>query len=132
MSDEVLYEVEDGVAIITINRPEKYNALNTDVVNAMRNFFQKAEEDPEVRAVILTGMGEKAFAAGADITAFPGRDSKTVRPFVENGQAACTYIESLSIPTIAAVNGYALGGGCEFAMACDIRYASSNARFGQP
>jgi enoyl-CoA hydratase len=132
MSDEVLYEVEDGVAIITINRPEKYNALNTDVVDAIRNFFQKAEEDPEVRAVILTGMGEKAFAAGADITAFPGRDSKTVRPFVENGQAACSYIESLSIPTIAAVNGYALGGGCEFAMSCDIRYASSNARFGQP
>ncbi|MFX0053756.1 MAG: enoyl-CoA hydratase/isomerase family protein [Promethearchaeota archaeon] len=132
MADEVLYEVEDGVAIITINRPEKYNALNVDVANAMHSFFQKAEEDPEVRAVILTGMGEKAFAAGADITAFPGRDSKTVRPFVEKGQAVANYIEALSIPTIAAVNGYALGGGCEFAMACDIRYASANARFGQP
>jgi enoyl-CoA hydratase len=132
MSNEVLYEVEEGVATITINRPDKLNALNKTVVDMMRSFFQKAEEDPEVRAVILTGVGEKAFAAGADITAFPKLDSKSVRPYVENGQAACSYIESMSIPVIAAVNGYALGGGCEFAMACDIRYASSNARFGQP
>jgi enoyl-CoA hydratase len=132
MSNEVLYEVEDGVATITINRPEKYNALNKTVVDMMRSFFQKAEEDPEVRVAILTGFGEKAFASGADISAFPELDSKSVRPYVENGQAVCSYIESMSIPVIAAVNGYALGGGCEFAMACDIRYASSNARFGQP
>ncbi|MFW9846035.1 MAG: enoyl-CoA hydratase/isomerase family protein [Candidatus Thorarchaeota archaeon] len=133
MSEEdVLYEVEDNVATITINRPSKYNALNMAVVKTMRELFQKAEEDPTIRVVILTGFGEKAFAAGADITEFKGKDSKTVKPLVENGQAACSYIESMSKPVIAAINGFALGGGCEFAMACDIRYASANAKFGQP
>jgi len=129
---EVLYEVADGVATITINRPAKYNALNTSVVTTLRELFKKAEEDDSVRAVILTGAEEKAFAAGADITEFKGRDSKTVRPLAENGQELCKYIEAMSKPVIAAVNGFALGGGCEIAMACDIRYASENARFGQP
>jgi enoyl-CoA hydratase len=129
---EVLYEVTDGVATITINRPAKYNALNTSVVSTLRELFKKAEDDDSVRAVILTGAGEKAFAAGADITEFKGKDSKTVRPLAENGQELCKYIEGMSKPVIAAVNGFALGGGCEIAMACDIRYASANARFGQP
>lgn len=129
---EVLYEIADGVATITINRPAKYNALNTSVVTTLRELFKKAEKDDSVRAVILTGAEEKAFAAGADITEFKGKDSKTVRPLAENGQELCKYIEAMSKPVIAAVNGFALGGGCEIAMACDIRYASSNARFGQP
>ena len=129
---EVLYEVADGIASITINRPAKYNALNTAVVTTLRDLFKKAEEDNEVRVVILTGAGEKAFAAGADITEFKGKNSKTVRSLAENGQELCKYIEAMDKPVIAAVNGFALGGGCEIAMACDIRYASANARFGQP
>ena len=130
--EEVLYAVSDGVATVTINRPAKYNALNVPVVNALCEFFKKAEEDSSVRVVILTGMGEKAFAAGADISEFVGMSASEVRPLVENGQELCMYIESMTKPVIAAVNGFALGGGCEFAMACDIRYASANARFGQP
>ena len=129
---EVLYEVEDGVATITINRPSKYNALNTSVVTTLRKYFQKAEIDHTVRSVILTGIGEKAFAAGADITEFQGKNSKTVRPLSQNGQDLCKYIESMKKPVIAGINGFALGGGCEIAMACDIRYASANAKFGQP
>jgi len=129
---EVLYEVEDGVATITINRPSKYNALNSSVVTTLREYFQKAENDHAVRSVILTGVGEKAFAAGADITEFQGKNSKTVRPLSQNGQDLCKYIESMKKPVIAGINGFALGGGCEIAMACDIRYASANAKFGQP
>lgn len=129
---DVHYEAADGIATITINRPAKYNALNTAVVTTLRELFKKAEEDSSVRSVILTGTGEKAFAAGADITEFKGKDSKTVRPLAENGQDLCTYIESMTKPVIAAVNGFALGGGCEIAMSCDIRYASTNAKFGQP
>ncbi len=129
---EVLYEVADGIATITINRPAKYNALNATVRKSLSDFFKKAEEDDTVRVVILTGAGEKAFAAGADITGFPGKNSKEVLPAAKQGQDLSVYIESMSKPVIAAVNGFALGGGCELAMACDIRYASANARFGQP
>ncbi|MHA1959406.1 MAG: enoyl-CoA hydratase/isomerase family protein [Candidatus Thorarchaeota archaeon] len=129
---EVLFSVSDGVATITINRPEKYNALNSSVVKMLFEFFQKAEEDETVRVVVLTGAGEKAFAAGADINEFKGKDSKSIRERVERGQAFTKYMESMSKPIIAAINGFALGGGCEFAMACDIRYASSNAKLGQP
>jgi enoyl-CoA hydratase len=133
MSDEdVLYDAQDGIANITINRPQKYNALNTAVVSKMRELFKQAEQDSTVRAVVLSGAGEKAFAAGADITEFQGKNSEAVRPLAENGQELCKYMESMSKPIIAAVNGFALGGGCEIAMACDIRYASANARFGQP
>lgn len=132
MSDDVLYEVGDGVATITINRPEKYNALNVAIVKKLRELFKQAEDDATVRVVILTGTGEKAFAAGADITEFKEKNSETVRPLADNGQELCKFIEAMSKPVIAAVNGFALGGGCEVAMACDIRYASSNAKFGQP
>ena len=130
--EEVLYQIDNGIAIITINRPSKYNALNSAVVSKLTELFKQAEADPTVRVAILTGSGEKAFAAGADISEFKGKDSKSVRPLAESGQNLCTYIESMSKPVIAVVNGFALGGGCEIAMACDIRYASANARFGQP
>ena len=129
---DVLYDVEDGVAIITINRPTKYNALNTSVVATLRELFKKTENNQAVRSIILTGAGEKAFAAGADITEFQGKNSKTVRSLAQNGQELCKFIESMKKPVLAAVNGFALGGGCEIAMACDIRYASVNAKFGQP
>jgi enoyl-CoA hydratase len=129
---EVLFEVADGIATITINRPAKYNALNGAVRDALTDFLKKAEEDDAVRVIVLTGTGEKAFAAGADISQFPGISSKIVRPAAKQGQDISVYIESMSKPVIAAINGVALGGGCELAMACDIRYASANARFGQP
>ena len=133
MSEEdVLYSVSNSIATITINRPSKYNALNSDVIRTLHEFFEMVENDASVRVAILTGAGEKAFAAGADITGFKDRDSKAARPLVQKGQELCTFIESMSKPVIAAVNGFALGGGCEIAMACDIRYASANARFGQP
>jgi enoyl-CoA hydratase len=133
MSDEdVLYDAHDGIANITINRPQKYNALNMAVVTRLRELFKQAEEDPSVRVVILSGAGDKAFAAGADITEFQGKNSEAVRPLLENGQELCQYMETMSKPIIAAVNGFALGGGCEIAMASDIRYASANAKFGQP
>ena len=131
-TDDVLYETSDGIATITINRPDKLNALNVAVVTALREFMEKAESDDNIRVIILTGTGEKAFAAGADITGFLGKDGKTIRPLCQGGQDFCTYIESMSKPVIAAINGFALGGGCEIAMACDIRYASSNAKLGQP
>jgi enoyl-CoA hydratase len=130
--EEVLYEVADGVATITINRAAKYNALNQTVRAALHDFFKQAEADDAVRVIVLTGAGEKAFAAGADITGFPGRDSKEVREPAKQGQDLSVFIEAIGKPVIAAVNGFALGGGCELAMACDIRYASANARFGQP
>jgi enoyl-CoA hydratase len=130
--DEVLYATADAVAAITVNRPEKYNALNMSVKKTLYELFRRAEDDPSVRAVILTGMGEKAFISGADINDFVGKDSKTIRPVVEASRDISRFIDSMSKPVIAAVNGYALGGGCELAMACDIRYASANARFGLP
>ncbi|MFX1263476.1 MAG: enoyl-CoA hydratase/isomerase family protein [Promethearchaeota archaeon] len=130
--DEVLYDTTEAVATITVNRPEKYNALNMSVKKTLCTLFRRAEDDPSVRAVILTGIGEKAFISGADINDFVGKDSKTIRPVVEASRDISRFIDSMRKPVIAAVNGYALGGGCELAMACDIRYASANARFGLP
>jgi len=128
----VLYDVKDAVAIITINRPDQYNALNMIVKKKLFEMIKKADEEPNVRVVILTGKGEKAFISGADVNDFVGRDSSTIIPVVESSRNISRYVESMSKPTIASVNGYALGGGCEIAMACDIRYASANARFGLP
>ncbi len=132
MTDDVQYETENGIATVTINRPDKLNALNNAVVQALRECMKRADSDDDIRVVILTGAGQKAFAAGADITEFQDKDSASVRPLAENGQEFCKYMEAMSKPVIAVINGFALGGGCEIAMACDIRYASSNAKFGQP
>lgn len=132
MSEEVLYEVSNKVATITINRIEKYNALNRTVRESMITLFKKANEDESVRVIVITGAGEKAFISGADIAAFVGVDSQSVRPGIKLGRSVIECMDSIPKPIIAAVNGYALGGGCEIAMACDIRYASANAKLGLP
>jgi enoyl-CoA hydratase len=126
-------EREGSVAVITLDRPKVLNALNARMVGELRRAFEETEDDKTVHAVVLTGSGERAFAAGADIaelSAIPNalRGAEVARA----GQALTLQIERLRTPVIAAINGFALGGGCELAMACDIRIASENARFGQP
>jgi enoyl-CoA hydratase len=130
--DLVLYDAKDAIATLTINRVEKYNAFNLSVKASLLAMLKRAEEDPSIRVVVITGAGEKAFISGSDITDFVGRDSKTIRAIVDPSRDIAEYMTSMTKPTIAAMNGYALGGGCEIAMACDIRYASANARFGLP
>ncbi len=132
MTENVLYDVKDAIATITVNRPDRYNALNIEVKNTLLQMFKRADEDHSVRVVILTGFGEKAFISGADVTEFVGRNSETIKDVANPSRAVARYVEAMDKPTIAAVNGYALGGGCELALACDIRYASANARFGLP
>lgn len=129
----LLVEVDDhGVATVTINRPDKLNALNADVIDDLDAFFAKAGSDESIRGVILTGSGEKSFVAGADIARFRELDGASGRTFADRGQAVFNRIENLPKPVIAAVNGFALGGGSELALACHIRIASENAVFGQP
>ena len=130
--DQVLYFVEDMIATITINRVEKYNAFNLSVKESLLTMFRRAEEDPSVRVVVVTGAGEKAFISGSDITDFVGRDSESIKDVVCPSRNIAEYMTSMTKPIIAAINGYALGGGCELALACDIRYASSNAQLGLP
>jgi enoyl-CoA hydratase len=128
----LLYEKADGIGIVTINRPESLNALNGEVFTELYELFQEIEHDAEVRVVILTGSGQKAFVAGSDIVEMQPQSSVEVNSFVEEVRKASDRIYNLSKPTIAAINGYALGGGCELAMCCDLRIASEKARFGQP
>ena len=124
--------VEDSFSTITINRLEKYNALNQATLNELRIAFKLIYDDDDVTGVIITGSGENAFAAGADIGELAELNELNARKFSENGQEIFTMIEECPKPVIAAVNGYALGGGCELALACHIRIASANAKFGQP
>jgi len=128
----LLVEIENNVATVTINRPEKLNALNNETLNELYEVFLSIEHNPEVRAVILTGSGEKAFVAGADISELNKLSPLAAKDFAEKGQKIFSFIEHLSKPVIAAVNGFALGGGCELSLACHIRLASENAKFGQP
>jgi enoyl-CoA hydratase len=128
----LLYEKEDGIGIVTINRPASLNALNGEVYTELYELFQEIENDAEVRVVILTGSGEKAFVAGSDITEMQPQNSMEINSFVEKARMASDRIYTLSKPVIVAINGYALGGGCELTMCCDLRIASDNARFGQP
>jgi enoyl-CoA hydratase len=128
--NHLMIQVENHVGMITINRPEVRNALNMETVHEMRVVLQKWKQDPDVQVVVFTGAGDKAFAAGADIAQLRQR---TVLDALESQmQSFYREIELYEKPTIAAVNGYALGGGCELAMACDIRIASTNAKFGLP
>lgn len=123
---------ENGVVVLTINRPEKLNALNFKTIQELGVYFEKEVFKPEIKGIILTGAGPKSFVAGADITEFTGLDESAAKEMAQIGHKVFAAIESCPKPVIAAINGFALGGGCELAMACHFRLASSNAKFGQP
>jgi enoyl-CoA hydratase/carnithine racemase len=128
----VLYEKKDAIAYVTINRPKVLNALNTPTWKDLRTAFETARDDPAVRGVILTGAGDKAFVAGADISELAHVAAFEAEQASRFGQEVLDLIENLGKPVVAAVNGFALGGGCETAMACTIRIAVDTAKFGQP
>ncbi len=128
----LLIRKNDGIGWITINRPEKLNAMNVETIEELGAAFRAFGDDAEVKAVILTGAGEKAFVAGADISEFVKLDSEKGRTYARRGQELTQTIENFPKPVIAAINGYALGGGTEFALACHIRLASESAKLGQP
>ena len=122
----------EGIGWITINRPDKLNAMNVETIEELKAAFRDSEQDPEVKAVILTGAGDKAFVAGADISEFVGLNAELGIRYSRQGQALTRSIENFPKPVLAAINGYALGGGTEIALACHIRLASENAKLGQP
>ncbi len=126
------FEIADGICTITINRPEKMNALNIETISELGSAVANAEKNTEVIGIIITGEGPKAFVAGADIAEFSAFSDHEAKEMALNGHTVFDSIENCSKPIIAAVNGFALGGGCELAMACHIRIASANAKFGQP
>jgi len=128
----IALERREGAAIVTVDRPEALNALDLDHLEALRDRLAELAADDEARVVVLTGAGEKAFVAGADIRYMQGLDVLGARRWGELGHACGNLLETMPKPTIAALNGFALGGGCELALACDLRLASTNARLGQP
>ena len=128
----LLFERRNAIGYVTINRPEKLNALNRQVMEELRACFQSLRDDQDVRVVILTGSGDKAFVAGADINELAQQSAVEGRETSRLGQQVFDLIENLGKPVIAAINGFALGGGCELAMACTLRLAADNARLGQP
>jgi enoyl-CoA hydratase/carnithine racemase len=130
--ENVIYEKKGPIAYVTLNRPKVLNALNKATINELRAAFEDAGDDSGVRGVILTGAGEKAFAAGADIAEIANNTAVEAEEATRRGQALTDLIENLGKPVIAAVNGFALGGGCELAMSCSIRIAAESAKFGQP
>lgn len=130
--ETLLYEKRNGVGYVTVNRPDKLNALNQKVMAELNQCFRAIQSDAEVLAVILTGSGEKAFVAGADVNELAVLTPVEGKETSVRGQQTLDLIEHLGKPVIAAVNGYALGGGCELALACTLRIASETARFGQP
>lgn len=132
MYQNVLTDLEKSILTITINRPEKLNALNEAVFAELDKLIDEVENNPSIRSAIITGAGSKAFVAGADIKEFSGLDNEQGMALAKRGQDLFLKIESSSKPIIAAVNGFALGGGFELAMSCHFRLASDNARFGQP
>ncbi|HLH30631.1 MAG TPA: enoyl-CoA hydratase-related protein [Terriglobia bacterium] len=132
MFENLLYQTSSGITTITVNRPSVRNALNSATMRELRSAFEQAKADASTRVIILTGAGDKAFVAGADINELAKLSPVQGRDYSLAGQAIFDFIENLGKPVIAAVNGYALGGGCELAMACSFRIASENAVFGQP
>ncbi len=130
--ENITVEKRDRIAILTINRPKVMNALSVATVDELRRAFLEIKADDEVSGVILTGAEEKAFVAGADISELHDLDPEGAKHYSERGQHVLSIIENMPKPVIAAVNGFALGGGCELAMACHIRIAAETAKFGQP
>ncbi len=132
MFTTLLFAVEDNICTVTINRPDKLNALNKELLNDLNKALDEIEGNAEIRSVIITGAGPKAFVAGADISEFNGLNTAEAMTLAKKGQDTFARIENSSKPIVAAVNGFALGGGCELAMSCHFRVASENAKFGQP
>jgi enoyl-CoA hydratase len=130
--ENILVEKKNSIAYVTVNRPKVLNALNFATMEELRSAFHDIKNDTATRVVIMTGAGEKAFIAGADIGELAKHDPVSGKEFTLRGQSVLNLIENLGKPSIACVNGFALGGGCEIAMACTMRLASENAKFGQP
>ena len=130
--NNIVVQVKEGIATITFNRPEVLNALSAEALKEFSHALDKINADEDIRALILTGAGEKSFIAGADIKQFLTFNTLKAKSFSEMGHSLMNKLQELPIPVIAAVNGFALGGGCEVALACDFIYASENAMFGLP
>lgn len=128
----LLFENNAGIGIVTLNRPKALNALNYEMLKELNSLLDSITQDETVKVVIITGSGEKAFVAGADITEMQPLSAIEGRKWAKFGQAIFSKLENLPQPVIAAINGFALGGGCELAMSCDMRIASDKAKFGQP
>ena len=128
----ILFEVKNRIAFVTINRPDKLNALSNAIIEELNECFLSIKNDNKINVAIITGSGVKAFVAVADIMEINKLDAKTGKIFAEKGQNVFNLIEKMEKPVIAAVNGFALGGGCELAMMCDFIIAADNAKFGQP
>ena len=132
MYKTLIFEKKDNIGVLTINRPEKLNALSNELIEELERFLDDVENDEELRVLVITGAGEKAFVAGADIQELVDRDALLGRKVSRTRQEIFSRIENLPIPVIASVNGYALGGGLELALACSIRICSDRAQFGAP
>lgn len=132
MYQTLLILVENGILTVVINRVEKMNALNKEVLTELNKVLDEIDRNPEIRSVIITGAGSKAFVAGADISEFVGLNKEEAMAMARRGQDTFFRIENCRKPIVAAVNGFALGGGCELAMSCHFRVAAENAKFGQP
>src|SRR5438874_2927185 len=130
--ESLVFEKKNNIAYVTINRPKVLNALNMATMGELRNAFTDLKQDREVRVVILTGAGEKSFVAGADIGELQKNNPVEAKEYTHRGQAVLDLIENLGKPVIACINGFALGGGCEIAMACTMRLATDSAKLGQP
>src|SRR5256714_10528220 len=130
--ENIRVKKRDHIAIVTIDRPKVLNALNMATMTELRDAFTQLRDDPETRVVLLTGAGEKAFVAGADIAELNRNNPVEAKAYTHKGQAVLDLIENLGKPVIACINGYALGGGCELALACTFRITSENAKLGQP
>src|SRR5271163_2886970 len=130
--ENILFEKKGSIAYVTVNRPKVLNALNMATMEELRAAFHEIKTDSAIRVAILTGAGEKAFIAGADIGELARQDAVSGKEYAHRGQAVLDLIENLGKPVIACINGFALGGGCELALACTMRLASESAKFGQP
>lgn len=128
----IIYGVEDGIATITFNRPKALNAMNAETMTELLHAATACKNDPNVKVLILTGAGQKAFVAGADISEMRDKNPVDALSFMELGHETLRLIETMPKPSIAAINGFALGGGTEISLACDVRFAAENAAFGQP